>query len=120
MKLGDVACRNLSGEMRPPANRAMKSLNRAFFRKRFPISAARIFDNKNISSVRQQLVKSKDTLGLERLSLVQADPELEVARKGRKCVLLRPALKHDGKYNREINPGAITDQSSKIRQHGVH
>ncbi|KAH7060479.1 Met-10+ like-protein-domain-containing protein [Macrophomina phaseolina] len=80
---------------RPPVARAMRVLDRSFFQKTFPISAARIANNKDISLVRKTLEKSKDVLSAPRLQSVQPDPLPELAAKGRKCVLLRPDIKHD-------------------------
>lgn len=82
---------------RPPVNRAMRTLDRSFFQKTFPISAARVANNKDISLVRKALEKSKDVLSAPRLQSVQADPLPELASKGRKCVLLRPDVRHDGR-----------------------
>lgn len=81
---------------RPPVNRAMRVLDRSFFQKTFPISAARVA-NKDISLVRKALEKSKDVLAARRLQSVQPDPLPELAAKGRKCVLLRPDIKPDGR-----------------------
>ncbi|KAF4309805.1 putative tRNA methyltransferase trm5 protein [Botryosphaeria dothidea] len=80
---------------RPPVNRAMRVLDRSFFQKTFPISAARVANNKDISLVRKALEKSKDVLAARRLQSVQPDPLPELAAKGRKCVLLRPDIKPD-------------------------
>lgn len=82
---------------RPPVNRAMRVLDRSFFQKTFPISAARVANNKDISLVRKALEKSKDVLAAPRLQSVQLDPLPELAAKGRKCVLLRPDIKPDGR-----------------------
>ncbi|KAL1627036.1 tRNA(m(1)G37)methyltransferase [Diplodia seriata] len=80
---------------RPPVNRAMRTLDRGFFQKTFPLAAARIANNKDISLVRKALEKSKDALSAPRLQSVQRDPLPELASAGRKCVLLRPGVKHD-------------------------
>ncbi|KAK8213365.1 tRNA(m(1)G37)methyltransferase [Zalaria obscura] len=81
---------------RPPVNRAMKVLDKSFFQKKVPISAARILDNKNISRCRTELQKSKDILQLDRMSSVLSDPEPSEAQKGRRCILLRPELRDTG------------------------
>lgn len=81
---------------RPPVNRAMRVLDRGFFQKTVPIAAARITSNKDISLVRKTLEKSKDVLTAPRLASVQPDPLPELASLGRRCVLLRPDVKHDG------------------------
>ncbi len=80
---------------RPPVNRAMRVLDRSFFVKRIPLSAARVFDNKNISKCRTELTKSKDILFLDRFPTVKVD-DGEGGDPKRKCVLLKPEIKHDG------------------------
>ncbi|KAI9824206.1 MAG: tRNA(m(1)G37)methyltransferase [Thelocarpon impressellum] len=71
----------------------MKALDRAFFAKVVPISAARVTNNKNISRFRTELERSRDVLRLERLQNVRPDPEL--ADEGKKCLLLQPEIKHN-------------------------
>ena len=77
---------------RPPVNRAMRVLDRSFFQKSIPISAARIRDNKQISKYRAEL--GHDTLRLDRMLIVRhvRDPEGQEA----KALLLRPEVKQDG------------------------
>ena len=77
---------------RPPINRAMRALDRSFFKKSIPISAARIFDNKQISKYRSEL--GHDLLKLDRMQSVQSvrDAEGQEA----KALLLRPEVKPDG------------------------
>lgn len=101
---------------RPPVNRAMRVLDRSFFKKTVPISAATVLDNKNISSVRKQLESSKDILDLPRYNSIRF-PETAslVVEKGqtlqldksellkKKCVLLREDIKYDGKEKKEKN-----------------
>ena len=79
---------------RPPINRAMHFLDRSFFQKEVPISAARILNNQRISNLRRELERAKDLLRLERTSVVRPDPDL--AAQGKKCLLLKPEIKHDG------------------------
>mgnify|MGYP006877407246 CR=1 FL=1 len=76
----------------PPVNRAMQVLDRSFFQKTIPTSAARIFNPKDISRCRKELTASKDTLPTNRIDPVRADPDLEQAIKGSKCLLLRPQV----------------------------
>lgn len=82
--------------LRPPINRAMRKLDRAFFKRAFPIAAARISSNKDISPCRTLLLKSKDMLSLERFSTVQPDPDERLSQQGQKCLLLSQKVKHDG------------------------
>src|SRR2546423_8538148 len=88
----------MNGDMfRPPVNRAMRTLDASFFQKRIPLSAARVSNNRDIAPCRKALEKSKEALILERLQNVRPDPEAERAgERGRKCILLRPEVKHDG------------------------
>ena len=70
----------------------MRILDRPFFNKKIPLSAAKILDNRNISKYRAELNKSQELLWLDRISNVQFDPF-----DGTKCLLLNPDVKHDGK-----------------------
>ncbi|KAF2140595.1 uncharacterized protein K452DRAFT_230371 [Aplosporella prunicola CBS 121167] len=76
---------------RPPINRAMRTLDRAFFRRTFPISAARVTNNNDISMVRKALEKSQDILVQPRYQAVWSDP----AQPGKRLVLLKPEIKHN-------------------------
>jgi tRNA (guanine37-N1)-methyltransferase len=75
---------------RPPLAAGMKVLDRNFFQKTVQLKAARIFNNKNISAIRTQLQNSNDILREERISSIAQDPDQNLAKDGRKCVLLRP------------------------------
>ncbi|KAE8386578.1 hypothetical protein BDV23DRAFT_175371 [Aspergillus alliaceus] len=77
---------------RPPVNRAMRVLDRSFFQKTVPLSAATIFKTSDISRVRGQLHKSRDLLGLPRMSSVR---EVTVNDEVKKCLLLREGIKYD-------------------------
>ena len=79
----------------PPVNRAMRVLDRSFFRKTIPLTAARVLNNKQISRCRNEL--SHDLLHLERLTNVRHDGDDP---KGRKSLVLRPDIRLDG------NPGS--------------
>jgi tRNA (guanine37-N1)-methyltransferase len=81
----------------PPVNRAMKVLDRAFFQKTVPTSAARIFNTKDISRCRKELDKSHDTMNLNRITPIRPDPIAEKAQKGGKCLILKPEVVHNGK-----------------------
>jgi len=80
----------------PPVNRAMKVLDRSFFQKTIPTSAARIFNPKDISRCRKELTASRDTLPTNRIDPIRADPDVEKAAQGIKCLLLRPEVLHSG------------------------
>ncbi|KAL4901297.1 hypothetical protein BDW74DRAFT_170238 [Aspergillus multicolor] len=77
---------------RPPINRAMRVLDRSFFKTTVPLSAATIFKNSDIAKVRTSLEKSKDILNLPRLK-----PIVEIKRNDifQKCMLLKEGIKHD-------------------------
>lgn len=77
---------------RPPVNHAMRALDRSFFQKSIPISAARIRDNRQISKYRTEL--GHDLLKLDRMQIVRSvrGPEGQEA----KALLLRPEVKRDG------------------------
>lgn len=77
---------------RPPVNRAMRTLDRAFFRRRYPISAARVADLKSISRVSKALLQSKDAIIMRMVHPVRTDPVDTTA----KCVLLRSEIRPDG------------------------
>ncbi len=84
----------------PPVNRAMKVLDRSFFQKTVPTSAARIFNAKDISRCRKELAVSRDALTNSRFSPIRADPDSERAQQGGKCLLLRPEVIHNGTLER--------------------
>jgi tRNA (guanine37-N1)-methyltransferase len=86
---------------RPPVNRAMRVLDRSFFHKKIPLSAARVMDNKTISKCRNDLSRSKDVLILERFQTVRPDPTESDPKTAKKCILLRPQI--DDKGNNSMN-----------------
>jgi tRNA (guanine37-N1)-methyltransferase len=82
----------------PPANRAMKVLDRSFFQKTILTSAARIFSPKDISRCRKELTASRDTLPNNRVDPIRPDVDAERAQKGSKCLVLRPEVLHNGEF----------------------
>lgn len=90
------ASRDTPAMIRPPVNRAMRTLDRSFFRRSVPLSAARVFKPSDISNVRKELTKSNDLLVLPRISSVREvkDQDGEL----RKALLLRETLKADGGF----------------------
>lgn len=111
----DIHLSESSAEMfRPPLARGMQTLDRSIFQKTVPLKAARVFDNKNISKIRAQLERSKDTLRQDRLANVHSDPDPEHAKLGRKCILLRPEVEQ-----RAINGDHVTHESNHA-DHCVH
>ncbi|KAJ5930045.1 tRNA (guanine) methyltransferase Trm5 [Penicillium verhagenii] len=86
--------RDLPVMFRPPVNRAMRTLDRSFFRKTIPISAAKFFKNSEISKVRQELHKARDLLAGPRINVVRDLKEQDGVKK---ALLLRADLKADDK-----------------------
>ncbi|EEP76547.1 conserved hypothetical protein [Uncinocarpus reesii 1704] len=80
---------------RPPVNRAMRVLDRSFFKKTVPLSAATVFDNKNISRVKNELMKSNDMLILPRIMPVKKPQTTNEGDEKRKCLLLREEVRAD-------------------------
>lgn len=93
-----------SNMFRPPVNRAMRVLDRSFFKKHIPLSAARVYDPRTISKIRTQLEKSKDILDQRMILPIRLEPHPEVA--GRKCILLRPEIRHDGEWHAAFDSGS--------------
>ncbi|KAJ9263119.1 hypothetical protein DTO195F2_3097 [Paecilomyces variotii] len=83
----------LSAMFRPPVNRAMRVLDRSFFRKTIPISAATVLKTSDISRVRNELLRSRDLLAVPRLNPIRVAQGDNADQK--KCVLLREGVKHD-------------------------
>ncbi|OOG00141.1 hypothetical protein ASPCADRAFT_204026 [Aspergillus carbonarius ITEM 5010] len=83
---------DLPAMFRPPVNRAMRVLDRSFFNKTVPVSAAAIFKISDISNVRKELTKSRDLLQLPRLGCIR---EIKVDDLMHKCLLLKEEVKHD-------------------------
>ena len=81
----------------PPVNRAMKVLDRSFFQKTVPASAARIFKPQDIARCRKELQLSKDALLNSRIQPIRPDPDAEHAAAGAKCLLLKPEILASGK-----------------------
>jgi len=80
---------------RPPINRAMRVLDKTFFRKEYPTSAAKVFDMRTISRVQKEFVKSKDLLNIRAVFPVQPVPA-EYSSDAQKCILLRPQINYNG------------------------
>lgn len=89
----------LSAMFRPPVNRAMRQLDRAFFKKKISLAAARVLETKDISKCKIDL--SSELLKLERCTVVRLVPEDAGSSKGRKALLLRPDIRPDGNAKHE-------------------
>ncbi|KAF3481911.1 tRNA methyltransferase [Arthroderma uncinatum] len=92
---------------RPPINRAMRVLDRSFFKRTIPLAAATVFDPKNLGGIKEQLSKSKDILNAPRLMAIRPvqNPATEED-KNKKCILLKE----------KIQANDITTWSPTIRQ----
>lgn len=77
---------------RPPVDRSMRVLNRDFFQKTLPISAATVFDDRMLSSVQTRMQRDGHLLGIAAIKPIVADENVP----GRKCVLLRPEIVSTG------------------------
>jgi tRNA (guanine37-N1)-methyltransferase len=80
----------------PPINRSMRILDRSFFHKTLPIAAATVFEDRNLSAVREKVQRSGNLLGVS-LSIKAVVPDETVP--GRKCVLLRPGILATGLFS---------------------
>ncbi|KAJ5111420.1 tRNA (guanine(37)-N1)-methyltransferase [Penicillium argentinense] len=87
--------RELPAMFRPPVNRAMRTLDRSFFRKTIPLATAKVFQKSEIARVRKELGASKDLLVIPRLSGVQDFKEADGS--VLKSLLLREDLMHNDK-----------------------
>ncbi|KAI4124535.1 MAG: hypothetical protein LQ338_004746 [Usnochroma carphineum] len=87
---------------RPPINRAMKTLDRSFFKKDLDLAAACVVDRKKIASFQKEL--SKDILKLERLPPTRPVPSNVTADSSARCLLLKPEVQVDGRlgFNRKV------------------
>ncbi|KAL8805058.1 MAG: hypothetical protein Q9200_005574 [Gallowayella weberi] len=78
---------------RPPVNRAMRTLDRAFFQKDVNLAAACVLDSKNIATYRKDL--HNDIIQVERLLPIRSVPPNAFTDKSMKCLLLRPGTRTD-------------------------
>lgn len=92
----------MSEEMlRPPVNRAMRTLDKAFFKKEVLTSAARVPDLKQMSRILGSIKNSKDLCehrefqNVRDENLVRSD---DAAQGRAKCIVLHPKIKADGAF----------------------
>jgi len=86
---------NLKDMFRPPVDRAMKVLDRSFFRKDVSLAAARVFDTTQIGSLRISL--APNLLRVDRLGPIKPSPLAEDKDKGLKALLLKPEVRPEGR-----------------------
>ena len=96
----DIIADDFEDMFRPPVNRSLKFLDRSFFIKKIPISAAKLVDLKQISRCRTIL--QHDILKLDRMQVVKSMRTAE----GDECkaLLLKPVVKADGVSLRKVIP----------------
>ncbi|EZF49715.1 hypothetical protein H103_06776 [Trichophyton rubrum CBS 288.86] len=78
---------------RPPINRAMRVLDRSFFKKTIPLAAATVFEARNLGRIKNELAKSNDILNAPRLPAIRyvQNPATE-EEKSKKCILLKEQI----------------------------
>jgi tRNA (guanine37-N1)-methyltransferase len=86
---------NLAEVFLPPIKRDMLDLDRSFFKKTIPLSVATVFEKRDISKVRAELVKSGDILSIDGIRVTREDETAP----GRKCILLKPAVDAAGMFS---------------------
>ena len=79
--------------IRPPINRAMRVLDRSFFRKKIPTIAAVIQDPKQISQFKSEL--RRDTLHIDRLQAIRPLLDANGRVTGKKALMLGLEVKKD-------------------------
>lgn len=83
---------NLPELFLPPVKRDMHVLDRSFFEKTIPLSAATVFDNRDLQRVRKELSRSGDILSIDAIKITRDDETVP----GKKCMLLNPAVVAEG------------------------
>jgi tRNA (guanine37-N1)-methyltransferase len=83
---------NLPEIFLPPVKRDMHDLDRSFFQKTIPLSAATVFERRDIAKVRAELVRSGDILSIDAIKTLRNDETAP----GNKCMLLKPAVDATG------------------------
>lgn len=111
---------------RPPVNRAMRVLDRSFFRRTVPLSAATVFENNQIAKTRKRLDQSGELLNVPRIMPVRIAPDIATAAgkdavhqrkeekpfravgtgdQKRKCLLLDEKVRYDGEFWGSLSVG---------------
>ena len=83
---------NLPEIFLPPINRDMHVLDRLFFEKTIPLSAATVFQKQDLERVRKELVRSGDILSIDAIKITRDDETVP----GQKCMLLKPPVDATG------------------------
>ena len=92
----------------------MRDLDRSFFSRKIPTTAARVADNKHLARLRTDLERSGTLLQAKRLRAVQPDPDHERRANGGRCLVLETRVKHDGQFvERRPNLGELLLASSR-------
>ena len=72
---GPTPAQKSAAMFRPPVNRAMRVLDRSFFRRTVPLAAARVSENNQIAKTQKLLDKSGDLLTVPRIMSVRLAPD---------------------------------------------
>lgn len=88
----------------PPVNLAMTTLNRSLFQKTFPITAAHVFDEKNIGRVMEECKKDLLRSGNATVKIVVMEGEKEERSRRKMLVRMKPTVKHDGMKTHDVFP----------------
>lgn len=97
----------------PPMNLAMTTLNRSLFQKTFPITAAHVFDEKNIGRVmegcKEDLLRSGNAA--VKIVIIEEGGEgcKEEGSTRKMLVRMKPTVKHDG-MNCNVVFALLTDR----------
>lgn len=82
----------------PAAARAAKTLDRSLFSSTLPSTAALVRDNRLLSRYMKDLRATRELLKVEKITPVVAHPDPSLAKLGRKCLVLHPAVKTSCKF----------------------
>ncbi|KAI4141536.1 MAG: hypothetical protein L6R39_005289 [Caloplaca ligustica] len=86
-----------SDMFRPPVNRAMRTLDRSFFKKEATLASACVLDRKKIALCQKELYK--DILKLERLPPIRPVPPNLNLDSSVRCLLLKPEVRIDDEFS---------------------
>lgn len=82
-------------QLRAPLARAMTTLDRALFSQKFPLAAAAVREPRHLARYRKDLIHEAKLFNRSGFNPVLPHPDPELARAGRKLLLLSPEVKHE-------------------------
>lgn len=88
----------------PPVNLAMTTLDRSLFQKTFPITAAHVFDKKNIGRVMERCKSDLLRSGNATVKIVVVEGEKKEGSSSRMLVRMKPTVKHNGVKTHDVFP----------------